>query len=109
MRVFFHKRHCFGNRYCSRALAGAGASAGTASTPTTRSTHAAAGKAAKSTKPVVVHVTAKVQKAANSAAAKVLGSTHNISSNVTQQVGGSCTGGAGCQNGKFTGNYFPGG
>jgi hypothetical protein len=65
----------------------------------------------KKVKPTVVHVTAKTAKAATAAASKVLGSSasKNLSQNVQQQVGGSCSGGAGCQNGKFTGNFFPGG
>jgi hypothetical protein len=60
-------------------------------------------------KVVRVVMTAKVQKAADAAAAKVLGSNNNLSKNVQQQIGGACSGGAGCQNGKFTGNFFPGG
>lgn len=69
----------------------------TASTPT--GTH-------KKSKPVVVHVNAKVQKAAQQAASKVLGSGGNLSSNVTQQQGAKCSTGAGCQGGQFTGNFF---
>lgn len=87
---------------------GGGAANTTASTPTSTPT-ASSGKAAKAAKPAVVHVTAQAAKAATAAAGKVLGSTHNLSNNVSQSVGGSCTGGAGCQNGKFTGNFFPGG
>jgi hypothetical protein len=62
-------------------------------------------------KPTVVHVTQKTIKAANAAAGKVLGggASKNLSQNLQQSVGGSCSGGAGCQNGKFTGNFFPGG
>jgi hypothetical protein len=58
------------------------------------------------TKTVVVHITPKVAKAATSAASKVFGSGGNLSHNVTQKVGGSCNGGAGCQNHHFTGNFF---
>jgi hypothetical protein len=54
----------------------------------------------------VPKLTTKVVKKVQAAAAKVLGSQANLSKNVTQQVGGSCSGGAGCQGGKFTGNYF---
>jgi uncharacterized membrane protein YvbJ len=51
-----------------------------------------------------------VVKKVNAAASTVLGSgTKNLSSNPTQQVGQSCSGGAGCQGGKFTGNFFGGG
>lgn len=48
----------------------------------------------------------KVIKKVQAAAAKVLGSSKNLSSNPTQAVGQTCSGGAGCQGGKFTGNYF---
>ena len=86
---------------------GGGASANTtASTPTATPRSA---KARKAVKPTVVHVTAKTAKAATAAAGKVLGNTKNLANNVNQSVGGSCTGGAGCQNGTFTGNFFPGG
>ena len=86
--------------------AGTGATAGTGTT----SGATPAGKASKGkTKVTTVHVTAKTAKAASAAAGKVLGSSNNLSNNVSQQVGGSCTGGAGCENGKFTGNFFPGG
>lgn len=87
---------------------GGGVSANTASTPTSTPT-ASSAKAGKPVKPAVVHVTAKTAKAATAAAGKVLGNTKNLSNNVNQSVGGSCTGGAGCQGGKFTGNFFPGG
>ncbi len=55
-----------------------------------------------------VKLSPKVVKAVNNAAQKVLGSSaaKNLSQNPTQQVGGSCSGGVGCQSGKFTGNYF---
>jgi hypothetical protein len=57
-----------------------------------------------------VHLTPQVQKKVNQAASKVLGSgSKNLSQNPTQQVGGSCSGGSGCQGGTFSGNYFPSG
>jgi hypothetical protein len=85
---------------------GGGGSAGTATTASSanhksskKNKHA---KAPKQTKVVV-------QKA-NDAAAKQLGtSTKNLDSNPTVHQGQSCTGGAGCQGGKFTGNFFGGG
>jgi hypothetical protein len=58
---------------------------------------------------VIVHLTPKIQHQAAAAATKVFGQSGNLSKNVTQQQGGSCSGGAGCQNGHFTGNFFPGG
>lgn len=95
---------------------GGGASTGAASTgaaaaAATNTPAATRHHKAVHAKPTVVHVTAKTAKAANAAASKVLGggASKNISQNLQQQVGGSCSGGAGCQNGKFTGNFFPGG
>jgi hypothetical protein len=92
---------------------GGGGSAATtpaSNTPTTGQV-AATGKAPKGkvAKATVVHVTANTARAATAAASKVLGSSKNLSNNVQQSIGGSCSGGAGCQNGKFTGNFFPGG
>jgi hypothetical protein len=89
---------------------GGGAAGGVATGAASNRTAATHRKKAK-VKPTVVHVTAKTAKAATAAASKVLGSSasKNLSRNVQQQVGGSCSGGAGCQNGKFTGNFFPGG
>jgi hypothetical protein len=89
---------------------GGGAATGTTAGTGTTSGATTTGTAKTSKgKTKVVHVTAKTAKAATQAAGKVLGSSHSLSNNVTQQVGGSCTGGSGCQNGKFTGNFFPGG
>jgi hypothetical protein len=48
---------------------------------------------------------AAVQKKANEAAGKVLGNSKKLAAPTATQ-GGTCTGGAGCQGGKFTGNFF---
>lgn len=88
---------------------GTAASAGNASNGASASSIRKASKSKGKVKVAHVVINAKVAKAASAAAAKVLGSSNNLSSNAQQQVGGSCTGGAGCQNGKFTGNFFPGG
>ncbi len=53
-----------------------------------------------------VKVTARVAQQATQAANKVLGSGANNLAPATAQVGTSCTHGAGCQNGKFTGQFF---
>ena len=90
-------------------VGGGGAAASTPTTAATPASRAAAASAGAKAKLTVVHVTAKSAKAANAAAGKVLGSSHNLSNNVQQSVGSSCSGGAGCQNGTFTGNYFPNG
>jgi hypothetical protein len=96
---------------------GSGTSTGASAANTPNPAHAtrpsAAAKASlkHAPKTVVVHLTPKVQQKAAAAASKVFGSTGNVVKNPTQQVGGSCTGGAGsgCQNGRFTGNFFSGG
>jgi hypothetical protein len=74
------------------------------------------GKAAKTSanafKAPSVNLTPQVAKKVNQAASKVLGSgAKNLAPNPTQQVGGSCSGGSGCdsQTHKFSGNYFPSG
>jgi hypothetical protein len=71
----------------------------------------AAKTSAKSFKPSKVpKLTKKVVQKVQAAASTVLGSgTKSLSQNVTQQVGQSCSGGAGCQGHKFTGNFFGGG
>jgi hypothetical protein len=61
-------------------------------------------------KKVVVHLTAQTKAKAAAAANKVFGNNGgNLVSNPTVQVGGACSGGAGCNNGKFDGNFFGGG
>lgn len=73
--------------------------------------NANASKKNKSFKPSKVpKLTKKVVQKVQAAASTVLGSgTKNLSNNVTQQVGQKCSGGNGCQGGKFTGNFFGGG
>jgi len=92
---------------------GGGSSASAASTPTTtpttvhvtKSAKAKLNAAAKSTAPP----SAAVQKKATQAAGKVLGNSSNLPP-PTSTVGSACSNTqAGCQGGKFTGNYFPGG
>ena len=85
-----------------------GATAGVAASGVTAHTkaHPKVGKV----KSVVVHLSAAVKAKANAAAAKVFGNNAgNLVNNPTVQPGQACSGGAGCQNGKFTGNFFPGG
>jgi hypothetical protein len=95
---------------------GGGASnAAAATTATTTATHApTTTHVPGATKKVVAKEKAAlasktVQKKAVQAAGKVLGSGNNLAP-PTVKTGGSCSSGqAGCQNGKFTGNFFPGG
>jgi hypothetical protein len=57
--------------------------------------------------PKTPKLTKKVVQKVQAAAGTVLGSgTKNLSNNPQQQVGQKCAGGNGCQNGKFTGNFF---
>jgi hypothetical protein len=85
---------------------GGGGGGGTATTASSNS-HKSSKKTKSSKAPKQTKVV--VQKA-NDAAAKQLGtSTKNLDSNPTVKPGQSCTGGAGCQAGKFTGNFFGGG
>jgi hypothetical protein len=81
------------------------ASSGTGAVASTKH-HAKAGKV----KQVTVHLSAKVKAKASAAASKVFGNNGgNLVNNPTEQVGQSCSGGSGCENGKFTGNFFGGG
>jgi hypothetical protein len=78
---------------------GGGAATGTtaSATPSTKGSHA---------KAPAVHLTKKTTVAAAAAATKVLGSGASNLAAPTVKQGGSCTHGAGCQSGKFTGNFF---
>jgi len=61
-------------------------------------------------KSVVVHLTAQTKAKASAAANKVFGNSGgNLVKDPTAQVGDACSGGAGCRDGKFTGNFFGGG
>ncbi len=85
---------------------GGGGSSSSGRTATTASTNNTT--SSKKSKTPKSHTETKVvvQKADN-AASKALGtSAKNLASNPTVQQGQSCTGGAGCQGGKFTGNFF---
>jgi hypothetical protein len=83
--------------------AGGGTGASSAATPSTSSSKT--GKASKKRKVTKVVVTAHTAQVAASAAAKVLGGA--APKNPTVTVGQSCSADtAGCQNGKFTGNFF---
>ncbi len=87
---------------------GASAGATTASTPTStvaRSTPHLSGKlkkAAAATAPP----SAAVSKKGQAAASKVLGGSSTTLAPATVTNGQTCTSGAGCQGGKFTGNFF---
>ncbi len=88
-------------------VGGAGAAgAGGGATDATAAAKAHRGKAPK---PTIVHLNAKVKAAANNAAGQVLGTSNNLTKDPTVQPGQACSGGAGCEGGKFTGNFFGGG
>ena len=66
----------------------------------------AAAKAAGVGKPTIVHLTKKTIAAATSARQQVFGQNSNKLAPATVQPGQACAHGAGCQGGKFTGNFF---
>jgi hypothetical protein len=84
---------------------GVAATTPTTSADTQSNTKTKGSKGGKSSTKSVV-VTKKVAAKANQAASKVLGaSSANLAPTQVQQ-GQSCSHGAGCQGGKFTGNFF---
>ncbi len=92
-------------------VAGAGGGASAGPSTTAASSNAGSSKSHGKTKggkaqPKVVHITQKVQAQAASNAKKVLGASSANLAPPTVQPGQSCTHGAGCQNGQFTGNFF---
>jgi hypothetical protein len=83
--------------------------AGTTPSATAAPTQAKAAKASNNTsanKAVKVVVTKKLAAKATAAASKVLGASAKNLAPATIQQGQACSHGAGCQNGKFTGNFF---
>jgi hypothetical protein len=95
----------------SGAGSGATAAASTAptSTPTVAASHVKGVTKKAQVKEKAAAASTKVQKQATQAAGKVLGSSNNLPP-PTSHTGSRCTNGqAGCQGGKFTGNFFGGG
>jgi hypothetical protein len=86
---------------------GGGASGG-GTAASARKVSRASRKAAAKAKATKVKLNAHRTAAATAAAGKVLGSTSNLAPATVKQ-GDKCTHGAGCQSGKFTGNFFGGG
>lgn len=86
---------------------GGGSGTTAASTARAKSTKKSSAKSAKQVgvKPTVVHLNKKTVQQASQAATKVFGKQGNLAP-PTVQVGGACAHGAGCQGGKFTGNFF---
>jgi hypothetical protein len=85
---------------------GGGAATTTPTASDTQSNNNAKASKNKGSSKKTVVVTKKVAAKANQAASKVLGaSAANLAPTQVQQ-GQSCSHGAGCQNGKFTGNFF---
>jgi hypothetical protein len=83
------------------AASGSGAT-GTSNTPTSSSS-----SSKTHVKTAHVVITKKVEAAANAAASAALGGgASNLAPSVTEQPGQACSHGAGCQGGKFTGNFF---
>ena len=92
---------------------GGGTSAGSstgASTTASSGSNSTSSKSTKATKTTTTpKVTAAAQQKSAQAASKVLGASSSNTPPPTVQQGSSCTHGAGCQGGKFTGNFFGGG
>jgi hypothetical protein len=94
--------------------ASTGAAVTTATTPSTSGSNSNSGNGVHASKKTVAKEKAAlankaVQKKAVQAAGKVLGSGNNLAP-PTVKTGGSCSNNqAGCQGGKFTGNFFGGG
>jgi hypothetical protein len=86
---------------------GAGSSTGASTTASSRSTSKSSSKAAKSST-AAPKVSAAQQQKSQAAASKVLGASSAKTAPPTVQPGQKCTHGAGCQGGKFTGNFFGG-
>jgi hypothetical protein len=83
----------------------------TASTPTRAPAHVNSNSLTKKAQSKLKATTASkaVQQKATQAAGKVLGNSNNLAP-PTATTGSKCSNGqAGCQNGKFTGNFFGGG
>jgi len=88
-------------------VAGGGVAAGGAAAASGSSTPSSTSSSSKKrVKTAHVVITKKVAAAANAAAANALGSTASNLAPVTVQPGQACSHGAGCQGGKFTGNFF---
>jgi hypothetical protein len=90
---------------------GSGGGSGSTATASTGSKSKHAGKkgSGKQSKAPVAHLSKKTTAAVNQGAANVVGTTQKLAP-ATVKVGGKCqTGEAGCQGGKFTGGFFPGG
>ena len=87
---------------------GGGASTGASTTASTHSTSKASSKPAKASAAAAPKLNAAQQQQAASAAAKAAGGSSSKLPPAGTQVGGSCSHGAGCQGGKFTGNFFGG-
>jgi hypothetical protein len=89
---------------------GAGTSAGVNSSAGSATANLKKHGKVQKTKQVVVHLNAAVKAKAASAANKVFGNGGgNLVNNPTVQPGQACNGGAGCNGGKFDGNFFGGG
>jgi hypothetical protein len=83
----------------------------TASTPTSAPSHVNSASLTKKAQAKLKATTASkaVQQQATKAAGKVLGNSNNLAS-PTSTTGSKCSNSqAGCQGGKFTGNFFGGG
>ena len=86
----------------------AGSSTGASTTASSNSTSSKSTKATKSSTKAAPKVSAAAAQKSAAAASKVLGASSKNAPPPTVQQGQACTHGAGCQGGKFTGNFFGG-
>lgn len=86
---------------------GSGSGSGSSSTTGKHAKHSGKSSSTKSTP--TAHISKKAVTQGAAAANKVLGGAKTKLASPTVSQGGACTGGAGCQGGKFTGNFFGGG
>jgi hypothetical protein len=86
-------------------VGGGGVAAGGASSAGTGSARGSKHRKVTKAKATKVHLSKKTTQAATVAAGKVLGNSGNLAP-ATVKAGDKCASGAGCQGGKFTGNFF---
>lgn len=86
---------------------GGGSSGASGSSSSAGSSHARHGGKSTSTHAAPpAHITKKAVTQGAAAASKVLGGGSTKLASPTVSQGGACSGGSGCQGGKFTGNFF---
>jgi uncharacterized OB-fold protein len=89
---------------------GGGSGSGSGSSSSTSAKHGKhSGKSSSTKSTPAAHISKKAVTQGAAAANKVLGGSKTKLAAPTVSQGGACSGGAGCQGGKFTGQFFGGG